>query len=41
MKNVILNNGAEMLIFGFGLFQVTGLNECEKSVPDAIITNIG
>ena len=38
MQNVILNNGVEMLILGFGVFQVTDLNECEKSVLDAIET---
>jgi len=38
MKNVILNNGVEMPVLGFGVFQVTDLNECEKSVLDAIET---
>jgi len=38
MKNVILNNGAEMPIMGFGVFQVPDLNECEKPVLDAIET---
>jgi 2,5-diketo-D-gluconate reductase A len=38
MQNVILNNGVEMPILGFGVFQVTNLNECEKSVLDAIET---
>jgi len=36
MKTVILNNGVEMPILGFGVFQVTDLAECERSVKDAI-----
>jgi 2,5-diketo-D-gluconate reductase A len=35
---VILNNGLEMPILGFGVFQVTDLEECERSVCDAIQT---
>jgi 2,5-diketo-D-gluconate reductase A len=38
MKNVTLNNGVEMPILGFGVFQVTDLAECERSVIDAINT---
>ena len=38
MKNVTLNNGSEMPILGFGVFQVTDLEECERSVIDAIDT---
>src|SRR6478672_5627121 len=38
MKNVKLNNGVEMPILGFGVFQVKDLNECERSVVDAIQT---
>jgi 2,5-diketo-D-gluconate reductase A len=38
MKNVTLNNGVEMPILGFGVFQVTDLAECERSVIDAIDT---
>jgi 2,5-diketo-D-gluconate reductase A len=38
MKNVKLNNGVEMPILGFGVFQVTDLAECERSVVDAIQT---
>src|SRR5439155_14029261 len=38
MKNVKLNNGIEMPILGFGVFQVKDLNECERSVLDAINT---
>ena len=36
MKNVTLNNGIEMPILGFGVFQVPDLAECERSVLDAI-----
>src|SRR6476660_3145311 len=36
MKSVILNNGVEMPILGFGVFQVPDLEECERSVVDAI-----
>jgi len=38
MKRVELNNGVEMPILGFGVFQVTDLAECERSVADAIET---
>jgi diketogulonate reductase-like aldo/keto reductase len=38
MQNVKLNNGVEMPILGFGVFQVTDLAECERSVFDAIET---
>jgi 2,5-diketo-D-gluconate reductase A len=36
MKNVKLNNGVEIPILGFGVFQVKDLAECERSVIDAI-----
>lgn len=36
MQKVVLNNGVEMPILGFGVFQVTDLQECERSVVDAI-----
>ncbi|MDR3678333.1 MAG: aldo/keto reductase [Flavipsychrobacter sp.] len=36
MQNLKLNNGVEMPILGFGVFQVTDLEECERSVVDAI-----
>ena len=39
MQKVKLNNGVEMPILGFGVFQVTDLAECERSVLDAI--NVG
>jgi diketogulonate reductase-like aldo/keto reductase len=38
MQNVTLNNGVEMPILGFGVFQVKDLAECERSVVDAIQT---
>src|SRR6185437_6452602 len=37
-KIVKLNNGVEMPILGFGVFQVTDPAECERSVIDAIDT---
>lgn len=37
MQKVILNNGIEMPILGFGVFQISDPNECEQSVYDAII----
>src|SRR3954452_4705583 len=33
---VKLSNGLEMPILGFGVFQMTDLEECERSVHDAI-----
>lgn len=38
MQTVALNNGVEMPILGFGVFQVKDLAECERSVVDAIQT---
>ncbi|WP_316767078.1 aldo/keto reductase [Pedobacter frigiditerrae] len=38
MQTIKLNNGIEMPILGFGVFQVTDLAECEKSVLEAIET---
>jgi 2,5-diketo-D-gluconate reductase A len=38
MRSVRLNNGVEMPILGFGVFQVTDLTECERSAVDAINT---
>lgn len=38
MKTVKLNNGVEMPILGFGVFQVPDPAECERSVLDAIET---
>ncbi|TVY09076.1 aldo/keto reductase [Paenibacillus cremeus] len=37
MQKVILNNGVEMPILGFGVFQMTDPNECEQAVYDAIM----
>ena len=36
MQTVKLNNGVEMPLLGFGVFQVRDLEECERSVSDAI-----
>ena len=38
MQSVSLNNGVQMPILGFGVFQVKDLAECERSVVDAIAT---
>ncbi|MDO8966696.1 aldo/keto reductase [Algoriphagus sp.] len=35
---VILNNGVEMPLLGFGVFQIADHSECERSVIDAIQT---
>jgi diketogulonate reductase-like aldo/keto reductase len=37
MQNVTLNNGVEMPILGFGVFQMQDENECEQAVYDAIM----
>jgi 2,5-diketo-D-gluconate reductase A len=36
MRTVVLNNGVEMPILGFGVFQIADPAECERSVRDAI-----
>lgn len=36
MNNVRLNNGLEMPLLGFGVFQMTDPSECERAVIDAI-----
>lgn len=36
MQKVILNNGVEMPILGFGVYQIEDANECEQCVYDAI-----
>ncbi|PAF21837.1 2,5-diketo-D-gluconic acid reductase [Terribacillus saccharophilus] len=36
MQNTILNNGVEMPILGFGVFQIQDENECEQAVYEAI-----
>jgi diketogulonate reductase-like aldo/keto reductase len=38
MQNVKLNNGVEIPILGFGVFQITDSCECERSIVDAIQT---
>jgi diketogulonate reductase-like aldo/keto reductase len=38
MQTVKLNNGVEIPILGFGVFQITDPTECERSVVDAIKT---
>jgi diketogulonate reductase-like aldo/keto reductase len=38
MQKVRLNNGVEMPILGFGVYQVPDLEECERSVSQAIET---
>lgn len=38
MKNVTLNNGVEMPILGFGVFQISDQEECQRSVLDALET---
>ncbi|MWV42700.1 aldo/keto reductase [Paenibacillus sp. HJL G12] len=37
MQKVILNNGIEMPILGFGVYQIADQNECERSVYDALM----
>jgi 2,5-diketo-D-gluconate reductase A len=36
MQNVKLNNGVEIPILGFGVFQITDPSECERNVVEAI-----
>ena len=36
LQTVRLNNGVDMPILGFGVFQVRDPEECERSVSDAI-----
>jgi 2,5-diketo-D-gluconate reductase A len=38
MQKVTLNNGVEMPILGFGVFQIQDENECEQAVYDAIMS---
>ena len=38
MEKIKLNNGLEIPILGFGVFQITDAVECERSVVDAIET---
>jgi len=36
MKTITLNNGIEMPILGFGVFQIPDAKECEQAVVNAI-----
>ena len=36
MRTVTLNNGVEMPILGFGVFQIADPAECERAVSDAL-----
>lgn len=38
MNKIKLNNGIEMPLLGFGVFQIPDLAECERAVTDAIAT---
>jgi 2,5-diketo-D-gluconate reductase A len=38
MQTVTLNNGVQMPILGYGVFQIADAEECERSVADAIQT---
>lgn len=38
MQNVKLNNGIEMPVLGFGVYQISDARQCEQSVLDAIQT---
>jgi 2,5-diketo-D-gluconate reductase A len=38
MKNITLNNGIEMPILGFGVYQIPDAEECERSVLTALET---
>ena len=38
MQNVVLNNGVEMPLLGFGVFQINDPEECETSVYEALQT---
>ena len=36
MKYVVLSNGVKMPILGYGVFQITDHEECERCVLDAL-----
>lgn len=36
MQKVTLNNGVEIPLLGFGTFQITDLEECERAVAHAL-----
>jgi diketogulonate reductase-like aldo/keto reductase len=38
MQNVTLNNGVEMPLLGFGVFQIPDAEECERRVAEALRT---
>lgn len=38
MKNVVLNNGVEMPLPGFGVYRIPDAEECERSVSEALQT---
>lgn len=38
MHHVTLNNGIEMPILGFGVYQITDAKQCEQAVSDALAT---
>ncbi len=38
MNNVVLNNGVAMPVLGFGVYQITDREECERSVHEALRT---
>jgi 2,5-diketo-D-gluconate reductase A len=38
MENILLNNGIEMPVLGFGVYQVSDLEECERAVCEAVQT---
>lgn len=38
MQTVKLNNGIEMPLLGFGVFQMSDADECERAIIDAINT---
>lgn len=38
MQTAVLNNGVEMPILGFGVFQIPDTGECERSVQEALRT---
>ena len=38
MQKVKLNNGVEIPILGFGVFQISNPAECERAVVDLLIS---
>ena len=36
MRSIILNNGVEMPLIGFGTYKITNAKECEQSVITAV-----